>query len=131
MLKGYIAKWKKREGAEPIMDYWFTSGIENAAHWRTKEDAKMDCVLFHNLPITIQSSQGGFYTIKDFKVEERALGEFVICCEAPFIMTGKGEAKVPEARKGYIGMLSKVLTQLPLNCSSTRSMPLTTQTGVQ
>lgn len=77
-----------------IMDYWFNSKIENAAHWLTEEQAEMDCDLFYKHGITIPSSQGGLHTIRDFKVEKRAAGEFVILCDAPFIPEkGTSEAK--------------------------------------
>ena len=102
-MKGYLSRWNKREQPEQshIMDYWFDPRIENAAHWRTKQEAEVDRVLFENLPITIPSSQGGFHVLKGFKVEERALGEYVIFCEGPFILTKPGEADVRKAEKSF------------------------------
>ncbi len=87
MLKGYVSRWKSREKPdEHIMDYWFCSRAENAAHWGTREEAENDRVLFNRHRIVIPSSQGGTYTCHDFTVEERAPGEFVISCLAPFAL---------------------------------------------
>ncbi|HEV3040559.1 MAG TPA: hypothetical protein VHA33_22540 [Candidatus Angelobacter sp.] len=93
-----MTRWKKREepGQTHIMDYWFDHRIEKAAYWRTKEEAEADCVLFNNLPISIPSSQGGIHVCKGWQVEERALGEYVVFCEAPFILTKTGEAEVSQ-----------------------------------
>jgi len=86
MLKGYVNRWKKRDKPEEhVMDYWFCSRAENAAVWDTREGAENDCVLFNHHRIVIPSSEGGTYICRDFKVEERAPGEFVVFCMAPFV----------------------------------------------
>lgn len=86
-MKGYVSRWQKRERPdENIMDYWFCSRAENAAVWDTREGAENDCVLFNRHQIVIPSSNGGPYVCRDFKIEERAPGEFVVYCVAPFIV---------------------------------------------
>lgn len=87
LLKGYVRRWKEREKPEPEgIDYWFTSHPENAAWWKTREDAENECVVFEANRIRIPSSAGGVHTCRGFKVEERAPGEFVIYCMAPFVL---------------------------------------------
>jgi hypothetical protein len=92
MSKGYIRRWEERKapqivaGELPVTtDYWFTPDPANAVHWPSKEDADFNCTLFNRLKIEIPSSAGGTHICGDFKSEERAPGEFVIVCEAPFI----------------------------------------------
>jgi hypothetical protein len=86
MLKGYISRWERREAPESrIIDYWFTSNPDSAAHWETKEHAEADCQSFFNPGISIPSALGGTHTCRDFKAEERKPNEFVVFCEAPFI----------------------------------------------
>jgi hypothetical protein len=107
-MKGYITGWvrrKEREQAQ-IEDFSFDSHIQEAMHWRTKEEADADRVMFENWGIQIPSAEGGVHTCKTFVVEERALGEFVICCDAPFVHVDTGTARVPESRTGYKSALS-------------------------
>ncbi len=86
MLKGYISRWERcKEPQTHVMDYWFTSNPNSAAHWETKEHAEVDCKAFFNDIITIPSSLGGTHVCRDFTVEERKPDEFVVFCEAPFI----------------------------------------------
>ena len=97
-MKAYIAKWNLRDAPENhITDFWFNSKIEGAAVCFSEEQAEIECALLNKQRITIPSSPGGLYTIRDFKVEKRADGEFVIFAEAPFIPeTGTSEAKKTE-----------------------------------
>lgn len=93
MLKGYISHWKEREKPEQNrIDYWFTSRPEHAAHWKTREEAQSDSVIFSSHGIQIPSSEGGTYICHDFQVEERAPGEYVVFCVAPFILLASGES---------------------------------------
>ena len=99
-MKGYLAKWKIRDAAEShITDYWFNASIENAAHWMTEEEAEIDCNIFNTrTQITIPSSKGGLHTIRDFKVEKRAEGEFVLVADAPFIPTEAGTSEATKSK---------------------------------
>lgn len=92
MSKGYIQRWKDRK--EPSIvpgevivktDYWFTANSANAAHWASKEAADIDCGLFNRANIEIPSLNGGAHICTNFESEERAPGEFVVYCEAPFV----------------------------------------------
>ena len=90
LLKGYISQWKTRKEPEAnVIDYWFCSRPQNAAFWGTKQAAEDDCALFNLHHIVIDSSEGGRFICHDFKTEERAPGEFVIYCMAPFTETSK------------------------------------------
>lgn len=87
MLKGYINHWREREKPEQHrVDYWFSARIEQAATWPTKEEAESNCTIFNHHRIVIPSSQGGTHVCDDFKVDERAPGQFVVYCMAPFIV---------------------------------------------
>jgi hypothetical protein len=86
LSKAYIYRWQQREKPEQhTTDFWFSSKPEKAACWQTKEEAEADCKLFNLYSIKIVSADGGTYTCKGFRAEERNPGEFVIFCEAPFV----------------------------------------------
>src|SRR5438270_13679980 len=87
ICRGYVSRWQlvTENGKPPRTDYWFNSKIENAAHWPTRQDAENDCVLF-NRGILIPSNEGGTHVCKGFKVEERTPVEYVVYCDAPFII---------------------------------------------
>jgi len=94
MLKAYISRWKARERPEEhILDYWFDSHPENAAFWKTKEEADSDCVIFDYHRIVIPSAEGGSHICSGFKAEQRAPNEFVVFCVAPFIVGASGRAE--------------------------------------
>jgi hypothetical protein len=79
MLKGYVADWKYRERPERhILDVGFDGHPENAASWKTKEEAEEQCVMLDSKGIEIRSSEGGTHICKGFRVEERRQGEFDI-----------------------------------------------------
>jgi len=87
MLKGYIVGWKVREKPEEHkIDYWFDHRAEKAAYWPTRQEAENDCAIFDYHCIVIPSAEGGTHVCNGFKVEERAPGEFVVFCLAPFIV---------------------------------------------
>jgi hypothetical protein len=94
MLKGYITGWKEREKPEEhhIVDLGFDHRPEKAACWPTREQAENDCAIFDHWQIVIPSADGGTHICKGFKVEKRAPGEFVVFCEAPFILKASGES---------------------------------------
>lgn len=88
MLKAYVSRAEHRK--EPpeernILDVWFSSNIESAAYYETRELAEMDCkMIFDRGHIQIDTPQGWKHTLKNFRVEERRPNEFVIFCEGPF-----------------------------------------------
>jgi hypothetical protein len=84
MRKGYVRRWKLREGPDGI-DYWFTSNPKLAACWETKAKADADCGLLDLHRIVISSSEGGAYVCRDFKSEELGPDKFAIFCTAPFV----------------------------------------------
>jgi hypothetical protein len=86
LIKGYVQGWRETEKPRPyFLDYWFDSRPDEAAVWKTKEEADIDCRLFDRHRIEIPASWGGNHICSGFKSEERKPGEFVVFCEAPFI----------------------------------------------
>jgi hypothetical protein len=84
MMKGYVQRWQIQRESH-LLDVWFNARPENAATWKTKEEADIDCKLLDSRNVVIRSSSGGNYICRGFKPEERNSNEFVVFCEAPFI----------------------------------------------
>jgi hypothetical protein len=84
MLRAYINRWKEREKPEEsCIDYWFASDAEKACGWDTREEAERNCAIFNGHRISVRLARGGTHVCSDFKVEQRALNEFVVFCEVP------------------------------------------------
>lgn len=66
-------------------DVWFTDK-EHAMHWETKEEAEAAAKLFDTRRIEIDVPGSGKHLCTCFRFEERALGEFVVFCDAPFTL---------------------------------------------
>ena|SRR6266478_4856198 len=96
MLKAYVSRWKEWEKSEESkIDYWFAAHAENAAYWKTREEAESNCPIFDYHHIAISSPSCGTHICSDFKVEERAPNEFVVFCLWPdFIVETSGTATV-------------------------------------
>jgi hypothetical protein len=95
MLKAYVRRsWypKESEALRHHLQVAFTSKPEGANWYDTRQEAESDCANIFNRGIVIDSSEGGKQTLRNFRVEERKPGEFVIFCEGPFIM--KGQSKI-------------------------------------
>ncbi|HMH13508.1 MAG TPA: hypothetical protein VK578_10410 [Edaphobacter sp.] len=85
-MKGYLVRWKIRDGDDQTIDYWFSSSPRDGATWPTRESAEVHMQEFNRKGVTIPSSFGERLTIHDFKVEEREDGKFVVFYEAPVIL---------------------------------------------
>ena len=92
MIKGYIRGWKEKQDPDlethkfgREMDVFFDHRPNEAAWWKTREDAERDKHIFENWRIAIPSSEGGVYICKNFEVEEAGPSRFVIYCIAPFL----------------------------------------------
>jgi hypothetical protein len=86
MRKGYVRKWERREDPKDNrIDYWFCELAKDAAVWDTREKAQNDCAIF-NLGIEIIVPPASVYVCRDFKVEEFEPNQYVIFCEAPFVV---------------------------------------------
>jgi hypothetical protein len=95
MTKGYLAGWKRRKGPqeEQIIDYWFSPTPDRAATWATRLEAENECTSIFHFGIDVLAIGGGTYFCRNFVVEERAPGEFVVSCEAPFLLqNGSGQS---------------------------------------
>ncbi|MGA7931421.1 MAG: hypothetical protein WCA20_36180 [Candidatus Sulfotelmatobacter sp.] len=92
MSKGYVQGLKNRKEPpeEPdIVDVWFTNRVENAASYATRSEAEAECLFLERWRVKIPTATGHKHTCTDFKVEERATGQFVLFCEAPFVVRGE------------------------------------------
>jgi hypothetical protein len=63
----------------------FCEFAKDAAHWDTHESAQNDCDFF-NRGIEIIVPPAGIYVCRNFTVEEFAPNQYVISCEAPFVV---------------------------------------------
>jgi hypothetical protein len=84
-IKGYYRREEKNKDYPHRFDYLFTSKSEDAAYYTTRLDAETGCKVLEMSHVSIPSSEGGFYTLRDFRVEEVNSDRFVIYCEGPFI----------------------------------------------
>lgn len=88
-LKGYICNFH----FEPYpnlrqVNCDFTSDPNKAWRWETKDEAERGCAIVNGYNLEIPANYGGTYICRDFKCERLGSGEFVLCCEAPFIRKG-------------------------------------------
>src|SRR5258708_3131502 len=100
MVKGYIGKIGTRrdpDGFAKWIDVDFDSMKEAACHWSTKEEAENEAGMLEYHDIAITKAEGQRHVCKGYQVEQRAPGEFIIWCDAPFTLTRTGgtSAKVP------------------------------------
>jgi hypothetical protein len=84
MRKAYLESWKRREKPDPFTDYLFSFDPEKADTWETRQGAQDDCTAMFNKGIPIDVAGGGKYLCRNFVVEEREPGVFIVSCEAPF-----------------------------------------------
>jgi hypothetical protein len=95
VFKAYITGWEElgkleeeRQnvdvGSYPIL-VEFHPDLERAASFYTREEAEEKCLTLGRFSVKIRSVEGETHICKGFKVEERAPGEFVVFCEAPFV----------------------------------------------
>src|SRR5579864_6130449 len=91
MTKGYISRIEYRKepkyGSMRTTDVFFTKYKEKAGFWETEQDADSGCMILDNYNISITNAEGQSHTCKGFQFEERAPGEYVIFCDAPFVST--------------------------------------------
>lgn len=66
-------------------DVDFTRYKEKAGYWDTEQDAQSACTILDNTRITIMTAEGKPHVCQGFQFEERAPGEYVLFCEAPFV----------------------------------------------
>jgi hypothetical protein len=88
MAKGYICKISTRrdqDGFAKWIDAEFDSKKEAACYWSTKQDAENEAGMLEHHDVAITTAEGQRHVCKGYQVEERATGEFIICCEAPFV----------------------------------------------
>jgi len=84
-IKGYYRHEEKNKDYPHRLDYFFTSKPENAAYYTTRLDAETGCKVLEMSQVSIPSSEGGFHTLRNFRVEEVSSDRFVVYCDGPFI----------------------------------------------
>jgi len=65
----------------------FSSKKDAAYSWPTEQEARDEANTLEHHDIGIITAEGQRHVCKGYQVEERALGEFIIWCEAPFRLT--------------------------------------------
>ncbi len=88
-IKAYVhsAKFRTTPQERHIRDVLFTTKIEDAMHYDSREEAQSDVQLIFENRIQIDTIGGFKHTLEHFRVEERSPKEFVIWCEGPFTIT--------------------------------------------
>ena len=84
-IKAYVNSTNFRSAAEGFIRELFTTKIEEARHYESREEAQIDVHLICDKHIEIDTLDGHLHTLENFQVEERAPKEFVISVEGPFI----------------------------------------------
>ena len=83
MRKGYLVDFEPDPQAQDFgKRYVFGSKPEDALAYESREEGESTCNVLRKLGVTIP--KGGTYVCRDFKVEQRSSGDFVIWCEGPF-----------------------------------------------
>jgi hypothetical protein len=86
-MRGYVRKEAYVEDKKAPLgiryDVWFADK-EYAMHWETMDEARSAVTFFERKRIEIDLPGGGKEVCTDFQIEQRAPGELVIFCEAPF-----------------------------------------------
>lgn len=100
MTKGYvgnISTEKDVQGFRAVIHVDFASKKESAGFWQTRQDAEDDAAVLEHHDIAITTAEGQRHICKGYEVEERAPGEFVIWCEAPFFkrFVGADQPNIP------------------------------------
>jgi hypothetical protein len=85
MLKGYVRNYWDVEKSTRV-DFSFGADADSAMVWKTRAEADTACAMFDHQNIRIPSASGGDHVCRGFKSEERKPSEFVVFCEAPFIL---------------------------------------------
>jgi hypothetical protein len=90
-IKAYVNSAKFRTAPEEkfIRDVLFTTKIEEAMYYESREEAQIDVGSIFEKLIKIDTLGGQEHTLENFQVEERAPNEFVISVEGPFTMKEK------------------------------------------
>ena len=88
MIKGYVIGYSSRKEPDEsgIVDVGFDYRPEKGMVVKTRHAAEMECAFLDGLRIAIPSAHGGKHICQGFKLEEREPDEFVIFCEAPFVL---------------------------------------------
>lgn len=85
-VKAYFAGSQDSKTDDTKVDVFFTSQINKARAWTTRQLAQNDAISFGHGRIIFQSQP-----CTDFRVEERAPGQFVLYCLGPFALRSDGE----------------------------------------
>jgi hypothetical protein len=87
MLRIYVTDWRDKEthGRTTPVEVFFSFQAEEAHAWHSKEQAQSLCRDFDSYEVKVDWTEDGEkYLCKDFLVEERSPGQFVLFCDGPF-----------------------------------------------
>src|SRR5205807_2259420 len=84
-IKAFVNRTKFRSAAEGFIRELFTTKIEEAMDYESRDEAQMDVRLICDQRVEIDTVDGHKHTLQNFHVEERDPKEFVISVEGPFI----------------------------------------------
>lgn len=65
---------------------YFTAKKAEAWSWSSEQDAAIEAAMLENLGIHIKTAHGKDHVCTDYKVEERAPGEFILSLVGPFAL---------------------------------------------
>lgn len=88
-MKIYLTRWEFAEIGAGIHG-WFSSTPETAAIWAYRAVAERHRRDFNRHGVIIQSAADGSHTLRNFSIESRPDGKFVLACDAPFLVTDAG-----------------------------------------
>jgi hypothetical protein len=77
----YIVWWQFPEKSD--IEYCSSASPEQAATWEFREVAEVHVRDFNKVGVTIPCPSGGEAAIRNFMIERRSDGKFVMCCELP------------------------------------------------
>jgi len=87
IIKGYIKNLRDLKPGDIIENSWFTANQNNAFGCKSREEAQAECYILETLRVDMPSTSGGRFICRDFKIEERNPGDFVVFCEGPFMLS--------------------------------------------
>ena len=85
LTKGYLIDFEPDPQAQDFgKRYVFGSKADGALAFDSREDCASQCNVLKKLGVTVPS-KNGTVVCRDFRVEQRVSGDFVIWCEGPFV----------------------------------------------
>ncbi|HEX6502141.1 MAG TPA: hypothetical protein VF011_02765 [Terriglobales bacterium] len=90
-VKGYFQNSRDSQRDETKVEIFLSARVNKAMHFDTWQLAQNQAAVLGNIRVSIEDAEGYEHICRDFRVEERAPGDFVVCCLAPFALQADGE----------------------------------------